>query len=257
MEWFRMMDVARRHLLLDDAFDAARHGGFDREHERGADHLVVGCEFPASLTIKVMDWPGGRYGVACSDTTVANKLADEIDVMSLGLEDLLKACSRAYSILRSVPSRPLEAFKAQTRSMPAATEVERIAIQRVGQDIFRLALEDFWGGCCPLTGIKDRALLRASHIVPWASCESDEDRLDVFNGFLLAAHIDAAFDRHLVTIDPSGQLLFAPSISSRGQEMIKVSLIADKLKLEPQHERFLVKHRAKIMASAPDAEIGA
>ncbi len=251
------MDVARRHLLLDDAFDAARHGGFDREHERGVDYLVVGCEFPAFLTIKVMDWPGGRYGVACSDTTVANKLVNEIDLTSLGLGDLLKACSRAYSILRSVPSRPLEAFKAQTRSMPAGTEVERIAIQRVGQDIFRLALEDFWGGCCPLTGIEDRALLRASHIVPWASCENDEDRLDVFNGFLLAAHIDAAFDRHLMTFDPAGCFVFSPLLSSRAREVIEGSLIVDRMNLTPRHEHFLADHRLTTMANASYIETGA
>src|ERR1700730_2948398 len=29
---------------------------------------------------------------------------------------------------------------------------------------------------------------------PWAMCDSDEQRLDVFNGILLTAHVDAAFD---------------------------------------------------------------
>jgi hypothetical protein len=26
---------------------------------------------------------------------------------------------------------------------------------------------DYWGACCPLTGITEPGLLRASHIVPW------------------------------------------------------------------------------------------
>jgi len=46
---------------------------------------------------------------------------------------------------------------------------------------------DYWQGRCPLTGISDPALLRASHIVPWAECETDAQRLDVHNGLLLAA----------------------------------------------------------------------
>jgi hypothetical protein len=37
---------------------------------------------------------------------------------------------------------------------------------------------DYWGGRCPLTGITEPGLLRASHIVPWANC-TDEQRLDV------------------------------------------------------------------------------
>ena len=50
--------------------------------------------------------------------------------------------------------------------MPKSTEAERLVVQRVGQDIFRDSLLAYWSGCCPLTGIADLALLRASHIKP-------------------------------------------------------------------------------------------
>ena len=83
---------------------------------------------------------------------------------------------------------------AKTASLPRTTEAERLVIQRIGQDIFRDALMDYWGGRCPLTGITEPALLRASHIVPWADCD-DAQRLDVHNGLLLSALWDAAFDR--------------------------------------------------------------
>jgi predicted restriction endonuclease len=49
-----------------------------------------------------------------------------------------------------------------------------------------------------MTGITETALLRASHIVPWAEC-TDEKRLDVHNGVLLSALWDAAFDRGLIS----------------------------------------------------------
>jgi HNH endonuclease len=55
---------------------------------------------------------------------------------------------------------------------------------------------DYWGARCPITGITDPTLLRASHIVPWAEC-GDEHRLDVHNGLLLSG--DAAFDTGLVS----------------------------------------------------------
>jgi putative restriction endonuclease len=35
-------------------------------------------------------------------------------------------------------------------------------------------------------------LLRASHIRPWAECDDDEQRLDVFNGLLLISALNAA-----------------------------------------------------------------
>jgi HNH endonuclease len=89
-------------------------------------------------------------------------------------------------------------FRARTANLPQTTEAERLVIQRVGQDVFREALLDYWGGRCPLTGITEPALLRASHIRPWAGC-TDEQRLDVHNGLLLSALWDAAFDRGLIS----------------------------------------------------------
>jgi putative restriction endonuclease len=46
---------------------------------------------------------------------------------------------------------------------------------------------DYWGGRCPISGVDQPELLRASHIKPWADCSTDAERLDVFNGVLLAA----------------------------------------------------------------------
>jgi hypothetical protein len=78
----------------------------------------------------------------------------------------------------SLPEAPLDRFKAVTAKLPRTTEAERIVIQRIGQDIFRDALIDYWARRCPVTGITEPALLRASHIKPWADC-TDAERLDV------------------------------------------------------------------------------
>ena len=64
-----------------------------------------------------------------------------------------------------------------------------------------------------LTGIADNALLRASHIRPWRDCETDDERLDVHNGFLLSALWDAAFDNGLVAFDPDGIPIFSERLS--------------------------------------------
>jgi putative restriction endonuclease len=68
---------------------------------------------------------------------------------------------------------------------------------------------EYWNGRCPLTGIDQPELLRASHIKAWAACESDRERLDVHNGLLLAAHLDAAFDDDEQRRAAQGAYLFA------------------------------------------------
>ena len=82
----------------------------------------------------------------------------------------------------------------------------------MGQNVFRDALMDYWGGRCPLTGITEPGLLRASHIVPWSECD-DVQRLDVHNGLLLSALWDAAFDQGLVSFADDGKLCVSPSLS--------------------------------------------
>src|SRR6266542_1866965 len=113
----------------------------------------------------------------------------------------------------------LERFRAETAALPRTTEAERLLIQRVGQDVFRDALMAYWGGRCPLTGISEPALLRASHIVPWAEC-GDEQRLDVHNGLLLSALWDAAFDRGLVSFADDGTVLSSPQLSETARKTL-------------------------------------
>jgi predicted restriction endonuclease len=65
-----------------------------------------------------------------------------------------------------------------------------------------------------MTGITEKALLRASHIVAWADCETDELRLDVHNGLLLSALWDAAFDCGLISFGDGGEVLSSPELSA-------------------------------------------
>jgi hypothetical protein len=86
------------------------------------------------------------------------------------LTALHAAFDRVYKLGVSLPDAPLTRFRARITSLPQTTEAERLVVRRIGQEIFRAALIDYWGVRCPITGITDPALLRASHIVPWAEC---------------------------------------------------------------------------------------
>lgn len=81
---------------------------------------------------------------------------------------------------------------------PNETKVREMAKRRIGQDIFRRLLLEYWNRRCPISGIDDPRLLRASHIKHWAACDNRE-RLDPFNGILLSANLDAAFDAGIIS----------------------------------------------------------
>ena len=103
------------------------------------------------------------------------------------LTDLYAVLPKVYTLGRTLPEGPLEDFRDKTCGLPKTTEAERLVVQRIGQDIFRDRLLTYWQGHCPLTGITDRTLLRASHIIAWEDCPDDAERLNIHNGLLLSA----------------------------------------------------------------------
>jgi hypothetical protein len=165
------------------------------------------------------------------------------------LTALHAALDRVYKLGISLPDAPLARFRAQTAGLSQTTEVERLVVQRIGQDIFRAALMDYWGARCPLTGITDPALLRASHIVPWAEC-GDAQRLDVHNGLLLSALWDAAFDTGLVTFANDGTVLASPQLSAAARTAVGIEPAPRLPSLRDAHRVNLALHRARFGFSA-------
>ena len=161
------------------------------------------------------------------------------------LEPLYDALDRAYRLGLSLPDAPLANFRATIQNLPRTTEAERLVVQRIGQDVFRQALLAYWGGRCPLTGISEPQLLRASHIVPWAECATDEHRLDVHNGLLLSALWDAAFDAGLISFADDGAVLASANLSSDAAATLGLDKRAKLTGLTATHETNLKWHRAR------------
>lgn len=122
---------------------------------------------------------------------------------------------------------------------------------RMNQYLFRrMVLENYCHRCC-ITGLSIPEVLRASHITPWA--EDEVRRLDPQNGLCLSATFDAAFDRHLISLDEDLRLIFAPSLREysthdsfnqvfRPYEGKRIEL---PVKYLPS-PKFLQQHRAKL-----------
>jgi putative restriction endonuclease len=86
-----------------------------------------------------------------------------------------------------------------------ATEMKRLQKVRRGQQFFRNAVLAAYDFKCCITGIVNPDLLRASHILPWAT--APKERLNPQNGLCLNTLHDAAFDAGLITISPALTLI--------------------------------------------------
>ena len=107
----------------------------------------------------------------------------------------------------------------------------------------------YWGGACAVTGLALPQALRASHARPWAECASDAERLDVFNGFLLSANLDALFDDFLISFTDEGALLMAAQVGSSEREKLGLD---DSMRLRwvaQRHLPYLRFHRERFLQS--------
>lgn len=197
--------------------------------------------------------------VAFSQTNIADELPQHQLVMPMFLPPGAKAALRApdmpafdrlvrrvFQLSLTLPDELWHSFQRQTANLPQSTEVERLVVQRVGQDLFRAALLDYWRGRCAISGLAVRELLRASHIKPWADCETDAERLDVHNGILLAPHFDAAFDLGFITIEDNGEVVVSEVLPLEARQCLHLDKPLHILGLHERHGRYLPWHRAKV-----------
>ena len=92
------------------------------------------------------------------------------------------------------------------REVPSSTERDALTKARLGQGLFRRRVSEL-EPACRVTGLARQEFLVASHIKPWRSCDNSE-RLSGANGLLLSPHVDKLFDRHWISFDTGGELIW-------------------------------------------------
>jgi len=107
---------------------------------------------------------------------------------------------------------PKEGVRVRKRAPSGPTETIASVKLRRGQEYFRDAVLNNFGGRCGVTGLAVRELLVASHILPWGAHPAE--RLNVRNGLSLSRLHDAAFDRGLIAFDDALRLLLAPKLNA-------------------------------------------
>jgi len=242
-------------------------------HDYGFEHVLsansqavclASARHPTRVT--VTDTADGWYQVYFETTsaTLLGELARSFPqwtsadghFLIAGNLELAALLLRAASLSRALPNQVAHRYEDAVNEELAAlqsgslhTEVERLVRQRIGQQKFREAMLTYWGGACAVTGLAVPDVLRASHAKPWAECGSDVERMDVFNGFLLTANLDALFDRFLISFDTQGCLLLSPALAAADLRLLAISLELRLRWLAPEHQPYLRFHRERLSRS--------
>lgn len=116
---------------------------------------------------------------------------------------------------------PRDGIRVRKSPPTGPTEITANVKLRRGQDYFRDAVLNNFGGRCGVTQLGVRELLIASHILPWGS--SVAERLNVRNGLSLSRLHDAAFDQGFITFDDNLRMV----VSSRLKAELSQRAVAE------------------------------
>lgn len=253
-------------ILVSRLEKAATDNGFDQVLDPDGARLVV-ASTQCPLRVWLGSFGGAVFLAAFSQQNVARALGEygtpTVAPMPKGaaggrtvpdVPGLHRLLRRAFQLSKALPNELLHTFEKKVAALPKTTEAERLVAQRVGQNLFRDGLLDLWEGRCVVTGLAVPALLRASHIKPWADCETDAERLDVYNGILLAPHHDAAFDRGFITVADDGVVVVSEALDIEARMVLGLDQPLRVRGLTDNHRGYLPWHREHVFNGRLKAE---
>jgi putative restriction endonuclease len=199
--------AARRHRWDRDelivALDFYCRTPFGRLHQRNPDVIALAKAIgrtPSAVAMKLVNFASldplhhsrgirGLANVSHEDRTIWKEFESNLGSLVIESSGILRRIGFRH------PGR-MDVDAMLNSDMP--TEAKRQSKVRLVQGFFRdtvLASYDF---SCAFCDLSLRALLNASHIIPWSQDASR--RADPRNGIALCAFHDRAFDRGLVTV---------------------------------------------------------
>ncbi|SDC45274.1 HNH endonuclease [Variovorax sp. CF079] len=160
-------------------------------------------------------------------------LAQRLPVYAFEDETLSSDAAQAEVDLRADP---------QAASVPETTR-KVLANARVGQGSYRQRMMELWNSKCAVTRCAIKEVLVASHARPWSE-STNFQRLDEYNGLLLAASVDKLFDAGLISFDDNGLLLASQTLSDH--DLASVGLTrSSRIQVMPRHLDYLQAHRVR------------
>ena len=197
----------------------------------------------------------GLTGASALDRTVWDEFHADLNETVPASEGALRAL---FGVDESSELEVLPREGVRVRRCPpqGPTETTANVKLRRGQEYFRDAVLNNFGGRCGVTELAVRELLVASHILPWGTHLAE--RLNVRNGLCLSRLHDAAFDRGFIAFDDKLRLVLSPRLKAE----LRQRNVAENFgayagetrrfpdDAAPPELAFLSKHRAMIFRNA-------
>ena len=129
---------------------------------------------------------------------------------------------------------------------PSLTERTGLVTSRVGQGYYRQEVITKFGRKCAVTGSDLIDILIAGHIVPWRDANESE-RLEIGNAILLSPLYDALFDRHLISFEDDGKIIFSSQLKNRDDLVTCLRIDqAATIAVTEDMKPYLQRHREKL-----------
>ncbi|WP_421873139.1 HNH endonuclease [Marinoscillum sp.] len=118
---------------------------------------------------------------------------------------------------------------------------------RIGQSKFRNGVLKNYSYKCALTGIREKDLLIASHIIPWS--HRKDYRGDISNGICLCTEVDSLFDKGYISFDENHVTLVHQSSKISHELNERLRVFEGKRLRKPRKDinlKYLEYHRREI-----------
>ena len=174
---------------------------------------------------------------------------------------------RTGIVFNLAPLDELNFFSPQDRPVALSGVADEISLEktiqkqivqvRSKQSLFRRRLLTIEKGC-RLTGIRDLRFLMASHIKPWSQCETGTERVDGYNGLLLAPHADHLFDKGWITFEDDGRLVVSEKLPTDVRKLIGLNLKSGRRcgVFDDSQQNYLAYHRDHLFEKKISVDFG-
>lgn len=213
--------------------------------DRTPSALAMKCGNFASLDPAIRE--SGRSGL--SKTSAHDR--DIWNEFHADWEGLIEECESLRASLQQKPQIDVS-FEIEIESDFTGETRTALTKQRIKQSFFRSAVLSGYRQKCCISGVTDKRLLVASHIVAWSDDASI--RLHPGNGLCLSAIHDKAFDSHLFSLTDDYRVVLSTQLKQTKDDFLQQvfwptedQLIALPEKFVPELD-FLSRHRSKMLS---------
>jgi predicted restriction endonuclease len=127
----------------------------------------------------------------------------------------------------------------------SATKKKTLINARIGQGKYRRDVLKVWESTCPISKIKNKNFLIASHIKPWR-CSIDKERLDRYNGIILTPNYDKLFDKFFISFNNDGTIIISNVLSKEDRTFFKLT---ENIRVDFHQKslKYLEYHRSQLL----------